>query len=84
MLETDFSHAHFDQPASWHFTTEKVDIRGWVVAKDGSELSDIRAKLDGVVTYGILGLDRPDIERAMAWKRRQRGMRRQSLRFRER
>ena len=32
MLETHFSYAHFDQPASWQFTSEKVDIRGWVVS----------------------------------------------------
>src|SRR5436190_512067 len=62
MLETHFSYAHFDQPGSWHFTTEKVDIRGWVVAQNGEELRDIRVKLDGVITYGIMGLDRPDLE----------------------
>ncbi len=62
MLETDFTYAHFDQPASWHFTTKKIDIRGWVYAKSGEELRDVRAKLDGVITYGIMGLDRPDLE----------------------
>ena len=62
MLETHFSYAHFDQPATWQLTTEKVDIRGWVTAKNGEELSDIRVKLDGVIIYGIMGLDRPDIE----------------------
>ncbi|MEO7599779.1 MAG: glycosyltransferase [Opitutus sp.] len=62
MLETHFSYAHFDQPASWHFTTTLVDIRGWVTAKNGEELSDVRVKLDDVITYGIMGLDRPDIE----------------------
>ncbi|MEO6003592.1 MAG: glycosyltransferase [Opitutus sp.] len=62
MLETHFSYAHFDQPGSWQLTSEKVDIRGWVCAKNGEELSDIRIKLDGVITYGIMGLDRPDIE----------------------
>jgi len=62
MLETHFSYAHFDQPATWQFTTKKVDIRGWVTAKNGEELSDVRVKLDGVIIYGIMGLDRPDIE----------------------
>jgi GT2 family glycosyltransferase/glycosyltransferase involved in cell wall biosynthesis len=62
MLESHFSYAHFDQPASWHFATEKVDIRGWVRAKNGEELSDVRVRLDGVIIYGIMGLDRPDIE----------------------
>jgi GT2 family glycosyltransferase/glycosyltransferase involved in cell wall biosynthesis len=62
MLESDFSYAHFDQPASWQFTEERVDIRGWVHAKTGEELGDVRVKLDEVITYGIMGLDRPDLE----------------------
>ncbi len=50
-----------DQPSDWHFTEETADIRGWVHAKDGAELLDLRAKLDGVIFYGIKGLDRPDL-----------------------
>jgi glycosyltransferase involved in cell wall biosynthesis len=61
MRETDSCHFFIDQPTEWHLTDEKVDIRGWVHAKDGAELLDFRARLDGVVTYGIKGLDRPDL-----------------------
>ena len=57
------SFQHFiDQPASWQTTAREIDIRGWVYSKDGEELTDLRAKLDGVITYGIMGLDRPDLE----------------------
>jgi GT2 family glycosyltransferase/glycosyltransferase involved in cell wall biosynthesis len=61
MFETDFCHFHIDQPQDWNFTGETADIRGWIYAKNGEELSDVRVRLDGVITYGIMGLDRPDI-----------------------
>ena len=62
MLENDFSYAFIDTPDSWDFTAEEISVRGWVVAKEDEELSDIRASLDGVITYGIMGWDRPDVQ----------------------
>lgn len=62
MLENDFSYAFIDTPNSWDFSSAEVSVRGWVVAKEDEELSDIRASLDGVVTYGIMGWDRPDVQ----------------------
>lgn len=62
MSEQDSFHSHIDQPASWQVSTKEIDIRGWVYAKNGEELTDVRARLDGVITYGIMGLDRPDLE----------------------
>ncbi len=62
MSEPASFHTFIDQPASWHVTSQTIDIRGWVHAKNGEELTDVRALLDGVVTYGIMGLDRPDLE----------------------
>ena len=62
MSEPDSFHHFIDQPASWQITTKAIDIRGWVYAKNGEELTDVRARLDGVITYGIMGLDRPDLE----------------------
>ncbi len=62
MSEPDSFHHFIDQPASWQITTKAIDIRGWVYAKNGEELTDMRARLDGVITYGIMGLDRPDLE----------------------
>lgn len=64
-LETDFCHFFIDQPTSWQTTTELVDIRGWICDKKGGELTDIRARIDGVLTYGIMGYDRPDIQAFM-------------------
>lgn len=60
-MENDFFHFFIDQPASWETTTELVDIRGWIADKNGGELTDIRALVDGRITYGIMGYDRPDI-----------------------
>ncbi|MDB6170199.1 MAG: hyaD 1 [Verrucomicrobia bacterium] len=62
MSEQDSFHSFIDQPASWDIATKAIDIRGWVYAKNGEELTDLRARLDGVITYGIMGLDRPDLE----------------------
>ncbi|HND60529.1 MAG TPA: glycosyltransferase [Opitutaceae bacterium] len=62
MSEPDAFHSFIDQPASWQVSSPTIDIRGWVYAKNGEELTDIRARLDGVITYGIMGLDRPDLE----------------------
>ncbi|MBS0662189.1 MAG: glycosyltransferase [Verrucomicrobia bacterium] len=62
MSEHNAFHSFIDQPTSWRVTAPSIDIRGWVYAKNGEELTDVRAKLDGVITYGIMGLDRPDLE----------------------
>ena len=62
MFENDFSQSFIDTPRSWHIDSDEIDIRGWVVAKADEELSDIRARLDGVITYGIMGWDRPDLQ----------------------
>lgn len=62
MLENDFSYSFIDTPHDWHISSEEIDIRGWVVAKADEELSDIRAVLDGVIFYGIMGWDRPDLQ----------------------
>ncbi len=62
MSAADSFHSFIDQPTTWQVTTPEVDVRGWVYAKNGEELTDLRAKLDGVITYGIMGLDRPDLE----------------------
>ncbi|MDB6127108.1 MAG: hyaD 1, partial [Verrucomicrobia bacterium] len=62
MSEQASFHHFIDQPVSWQIATKAIDIRGWVHAKNGEELTDVRAKLDGVITYGIMGLDRPDLE----------------------
>ncbi len=61
MLESESCWFFIDQPTDWHLTNEIADIRGWVHAKDGQELLDLRVTLDGVITYGIKGLDRPDL-----------------------
>lgn len=61
MRQNDFAHYFFDQPDGWNFSEERVDIRGWIHAKDHTELVDLRVKLDGEITYGIMGLDRPDL-----------------------
>ena len=60
-MENDFCHYFIDQPTSWRSEGEFVDIRGWIADKRGEELGDIRAVVGGVVTYGIMGYDRPDI-----------------------
>ncbi len=46
-------------------TTKLVDINGWIADKAGHEITDIRARVDGVVNYGIIGYDRPDIQAFM-------------------
>lgn len=61
MHENDSCWFFVDQPTNWHLTEEIADIRGWVHARDGQELTDLRVRLDGVITYGIKGLDRPDL-----------------------
>lgn len=61
MFENDFCRYFIDQPIDWNLHQEIADIRGWVLAKSGEELFDLRARLDGTVFYGIMGLDRPDI-----------------------
>jgi GT2 family glycosyltransferase/glycosyltransferase involved in cell wall biosynthesis len=65
MSENEFCSFFIDQPASWQITASIIDIRGWIYARNGEELADIRARLDGVVSYGILGFDRPDIQAFM-------------------
>ena len=61
MFETELCRYFIDQPNTWHFDQEIADIRGWVLFKSGEELMDLRATLDGVPYYGIIGVDRPDI-----------------------
>ncbi|MDA8528653.1 glycosyltransferase [Opitutaceae bacterium] len=61
MFETELCRFFIDQPIDWDLTQEIADIRGWVLFKSGDELLDLRAKLDGVPFYGIIGSDRPDI-----------------------
>ena len=64
-METDSCHFFVDQPTSWQITSGPVNITGWVCDKAGHEITDIRARIDGVVTYGIMGYDRPDIQAFM-------------------
>lgn len=61
MFETELCRYFIDQPIDWHLDQEIADIRGWVLFKSGEELLDLRATLDGVPFYGIIGSDRPDI-----------------------
>lgn len=61
MFETELCRYFIDQPIDWHLDQEIADIRGWVLFKSGDELLDLRATLDGVHYYGIIGSDRPDI-----------------------
>ncbi|WP_221032938.1 glycosyltransferase [Actomonas aquatica] len=61
MFENDFCRYFIDEPIDWNLSQEIVDIRGWVLAKSGEEIVDLRARLDGVIFYGIIGLHRPDI-----------------------
>lgn len=61
MFETELCRYFIDQPTDWNLHQEVADIRGWVVFKSGEELLDLRATLDGVPFYGIIGSDRPDI-----------------------
>jgi GT2 family glycosyltransferase/glycosyltransferase involved in cell wall biosynthesis len=65
MLENEFCFSFIDQPASWQITARIIDIRGWIYARNGEELTDVRARLDGVISYGIMGYDRPDIQAFM-------------------
>ncbi len=64
-METETCHYFIDHPATWRFAEPLVNIRGWVADKAGAEITDIRARLDGVATYGIMGYDRPDIQAFM-------------------
>ncbi len=66
MFETELCRYFIDQPINWHFDQEIADIRGWVLFKSGEELLDLRATLDGVHFYGIIGIDRPDIRDTFA------------------
>ena len=61
MFETELCRYFIDQPLNWHFDQAIADIRGWVLFKSGDELLDLRATLDGVHYYGIIGSDRPDV-----------------------
>jgi GT2 family glycosyltransferase/glycosyltransferase involved in cell wall biosynthesis len=64
-LENEFCHFFIDQPTSWKITSGPVNLTGWVCDKAGNEITDIRARIDGVVTFGIIGYDRPDIQAFM-------------------
>lgn len=64
-METEHFHFFVDQPTEWRFDEPLTNIRGWICDKNGAELTDVRAILDGTVTYGILGYDRPDIREFM-------------------
>jgi len=66
MFENDFCRYFIDQPIDWNLNQEIADVRGWMLAKSGEEMSDFRAKLDGVIFYGIMGIDRPDIRETFA------------------
>ena len=61
MFETELCRFFIDQPIDWSLDQEIADIRGWVLFKSGEELIDLRAKLDGMPFYGIIGSDRPDV-----------------------
>ena len=62
MLENDLFYSFIDKPTDWNIDSEEIDIRGWVVAKLDEEITDVRARLDGVITFGIMGWDRPDLQ----------------------
>ena len=65
ILENEFCHFFVDQPTTWKITSGPVNITGWVCDKAGHEITDIRARIDGGVAYGIIGYDRPDIQAFM-------------------
>jgi GT2 family glycosyltransferase len=57
---------HIDSPTQWRPDSPHVEIRGWFYAGGEAQCIDIRARIDGAVTLGIYGLERPDIQAAFA------------------
>jgi GT2 family glycosyltransferase len=46
-----------DHPVDWVPTQSDLEVRGWLSVGPGAECRDLRAVVDGVIFYGICGLD---------------------------
>jgi glycosyltransferase involved in cell wall biosynthesis/GT2 family glycosyltransferase len=55
---------YLDKPADWRPDCAGFEIVGWFYPGRGRECRDIRAVVDGVIFYGIYGLDRDDVKQA--------------------
>ena len=53
-----------EKPSDWKPTCPGFEIVGWFYPGVGRECRDIRAVIDGLVFYGIYGLERPDVQQA--------------------
>jgi O-antigen biosynthesis protein len=62
MNENDAYIFDVEMPSRWNFSGEPVWISGWFLSKVGAVFTDIRAVIDGVPHYGVLGVPRPEIE----------------------
>ncbi len=60
MSETDALRFHIDSPATWRPEAPGLEVVGWLYPGEQAACVDIRARVDGRVTLGIYGLDRPD------------------------
>ncbi len=60
MSETDALRFHIDSPATWRPEVTGLEVVGWLYPGEQVVCVDIRARVDGRVTLGIYGLDRPD------------------------
>jgi GT2 family glycosyltransferase/glycosyltransferase involved in cell wall biosynthesis len=55
---------YIDTPQNWKPSHAATEISGWFYAGVERECRDIRAVIDGVVFYGIYGLQRLDVQQA--------------------
>jgi O-antigen biosynthesis protein len=62
MNENDAYIFDVEMPSRWVFNGSPVWISGWFLSKVGATFTDIRAVIDGVPYYGVLGIPRPEIE----------------------
>lgn len=63
MNENDAYIFDVEEPSHWTFNGEEAWISGWFLSKTGSVFSDVRAVTGQIVTLGIFGLPREQIER---------------------
>jgi GT2 family glycosyltransferase len=51
---------HIDSPADWRPATASFEVTGWLYPGENALCVDLRARVDGRISLGIYGLERPD------------------------
>jgi len=54
---------HLDHPTTWRPDSPDLEIVGWLYPGVTVLCTDIRARVDGRIYFGLYGLDRPDTEK---------------------